>query len=130
MNFTAFLEAPAIIQLHASAALLALALGTVQMAAPKGTIPHRTFGIVFLAAMIVAALTAIFISEINPGGFSPIHIFVPTTLIAVVIGYRAARRRDSLNHKRHMIGLFFGALIIPGLFSFLPGRLMYEVAFG
>ena len=29
-----------------------------------------------------------------------------------------------------MIGLFTGALVIAGVFTFLPGRIMHEVVFG
>ena len=29
-----------------------------------------------------------------------------------------------------MIGIFVGALIVAGLFTFLPGRVMHAVAFG
>jgi uncharacterized membrane protein len=29
-----------------------------------------------------------------------------------------------------MVGLFAGALVIAGLFTFVPGRIMYHVAFG
>jgi uncharacterized membrane protein len=27
-------------------------------------------------------------------------------------------------------GLYFGALIVPGLFILIPGRLMHEIVFG
>jgi uncharacterized membrane protein len=29
-----------------------------------------------------------------------------------------------------MVGLFVGALVIAGVFTFLPGRIMHAVAFG
>jgi len=29
-----------------------------------------------------------------------------------------------------MIGIFFGSLVIAGIFMFVPGRIMYSVAFG
>jgi uncharacterized membrane protein len=29
-----------------------------------------------------------------------------------------------------MLGLFVGALVIAGLFTFVPGRIMYAVIFG
>ena len=44
MTLAPLLAAPAAIQIHAFAALAAFALGAVQLAAPKGTIPHRLFG--------------------------------------------------------------------------------------
>ena len=33
-------------------------------------------------------------------------------------------------HKLTMLGLFSGALIIAGIFTFVPGRIMHRVVFG
>lgn len=33
-------------------------------------------------------------------------------------------------HKATMISMFFGALIVAGIFTFMPGRIMYDVLFG
>ena len=42
MSLAPLLNAPLAIQAHAFAAMAAFALGLVQFAAPKGTLPHRT----------------------------------------------------------------------------------------
>jgi uncharacterized membrane protein len=42
----------------------------------------------------------------------------------------AARRHMVANHRRHMLGLFLGALVIAGAFTFWPGRIMHAVVFG
>ena len=130
MNLELFFQAPWHIQLHALSALAAPGVGTVQFTAPKGTIPHRTLGYVFVALMVTVAVTALFIRQINEGSFSLIHIFVPLTLFGVVELSVRARRGLTAKHRWSALGLFFGALIIPGLFSFAPGRLMWHVAFG
>lgn len=130
MNIEVFLTAPWHIQLHALSALGALGLGIVQFTAPKGTIPHRTLGYVWVALMVVTAVSAIFIRQINEGGFSFIHLFVPLTLFGVVEISIRARRGLTGKHRSSALGLFIGALILPGLFSFLPGRLMWQVGFG
>lgn len=129
-DFSAFFRAPLIIQIHAGAAIAALVLGAVQMLAPKGTIPHRTLGYIWAALMVTVAFTAIFIRQINPGGFSFIHIFVPLTFFGLygVITHARAMRGDK--HRNAVFGLFFGALLVPGLFAFMPGRLMYQMFFG
>jgi uncharacterized membrane protein len=44
VSLAPLLNAPPAIQLHAFAAMAAFALGLVQLAAPKGTLPHRTVG--------------------------------------------------------------------------------------
>jgi uncharacterized membrane protein len=129
-DFSAFLRAPLTIQVHAGAAIAALVLGAVQLVAPKGTIPHRTLGYVWAILMVTVATTAIFIRQINPGGFSFIHIFVPLTFFGLygVITHARAMRGD--RHRNAVFGLFFGALLVPGLFSFMPGRLMFQMFFG
>ncbi len=128
MNAESFFEAPWHIQLHAFSAIGALLLGVVQFTAPKGTLPHRTLGYVWVGLMASTAITAIFIQ--SGGSFSWIHIFVPIVLFSIVDLSLRARRGFTGAHMRTALTLFFGALLIPGAFAFMPGRLMHEVAFG
>lgn len=123
-------EANWIIQIHVAAAMSALLLGAVQLAAPKGTVPHRTLGYVWALLMVATAISAIFIREINGGAFSFIHIFVPLTLLGLVGVIANARRMKTDKHRNAVLGLFFGALLLPGLFAFMPGRLMWQIVFG
>lgn len=129
-DFELFFSMPLHIQVHAICAIGALGLGLVQFLAPKGTIPHRALGYVWVVLMGLTAITAIFIREINDGGFSPIHLFIPLTLYAIVELSIRGRRGLTDKHRRTAFGVFLGALILPGLFSFLPGRLMWHVFFG
>ncbi len=74
-------------------------------------------------------LSAIFIK--TGGSFSFIHIFVPLTLIASYKLVATARRGDMKGHKKEVLSLYLGALMIPGIFSMvLPGRLMNVWLFG
>lgn len=118
------------IQLHAFAALGAVVVGVVQLAAPKGAIAHRALGYVWVGLMGITVLTAIFIREINNGAFSWIHILIPVTLFGVVGLVFAARAGRTARHRNTALVLFFTALILPGAFSFMPGRIMFEVAAG
>lgn len=128
MNVESFLSAPWHIQLHAVSAISALGLGAVQLAAPKGVLPHRMLGYVWVALMAITAVTAIFIQ--TGGAFSWIHVFVPIVLVSIVDLSFRARRGFTGAHMRTALMLFFGALLIPGAFAFMPGRLMHQVAFG
>jgi len=131
MSLEPLLQASPTIQIHASAAMSAFVLGIVQFTAPKGTIPHRAVGWLWVAIMAVVSVTAFFIHEIRLWGpFSPIHLLAIYTLIALPLAVRHARRHAVQHHSRAMIGIFTGGLIIAGLFTFLPGRLMNAVAFG
>lgn len=127
MNTEAFLSAPLVVQLHVFSAVGALLIGSIQMFAPKGNLPHRTLGTLFVVLMASAAISAIFIRQINGGNFSFIHIFVPLTIIGVFRLVLSARRGDRRGHRSQVMGLFYGALIIPGLLSFIPGRLMHTI---
>ena len=51
-------------------------------------------------------------------------------LVMLVLGVWAARRHNVRSHKFTMIGIFFGALLIAGLFTLMPGRIMHAVIFG
>ncbi|BBC00349.1 putative membrane protein [Bradyrhizobium elkanii USDA 61] len=44
MSLAPLLDATPAIPLHAFAAMAAFVLGSIQLAAPKGTLPHRTLG--------------------------------------------------------------------------------------
>src|ERR1700681_2485655 len=131
MTLAPLLEATPAIQIHAFAAMSAFALGIVQMAAPKGTLPHRTLGWIWVTLMLVVSVTAFFIHQIRSWGeWSPIHLLAIFTLIMLPVAVFAAHRHDVAGHRRAMIGLFVGALLIAGLFTFVPGRIMHAVAFG
>lgn len=131
MDITPLLEVPLAIQIHAFAALAAFALGAVQIAGVRmGRTAHRVMGWSWVALMALVAGSALFIREIFNGWPSPIHLFVPLTIIGVAAGLGAIRRGDIAAHRRHMRGVFLGALLIAGAFTFLPGRTMHAVLFG
>jgi len=131
MTLAPLLAAPAAIQIHAFAAIAAFVLGAVQLAAPKGTIPHRLFGWLWAALMLTVAISSFFIHQLRLWGkWSPIHLLSVFVLIMLPLAVVHARRRDVRRHQRAMIGFFAGALVIAGIFTFLPGRIMHAVEFG
>ena len=119
------------IQIHAFAAMAAFALGIVQFAAPKGTLPHRVLGWSWILLMLAVSISAFFIHTIRMWGpWSPIHLLAIFTLIMMPIAVMHARRHRVVPHRAAMISIFVGALVIAGLFTLLPGRIMHDVAFG
>jgi uncharacterized membrane protein len=131
MSLAPLLEAPVATQIHAFAAMAAFALGIVQLAAPKGTLPHRAVGWTWVVLMVTVAATSFFIHDLRLWGpWSPIHLLSIFTLIMLPIAVMHARRHRVASHRYSMIGIFTGALVIAGLFTFVPGRIMYAVAFG
>jgi uncharacterized membrane protein len=131
MSLAPLLNAAPVIQVHAFAAIAAFALGIIQLSAPKGTLPHRTLGWVWVALMLVISASSFLIHGIRMWGpWSPIHILSVTTPIMLAIAVLAARRHRVRAHKITMISIFAGALMLAGLFTLVPGRIMHTVLFG
>jgi len=131
MSLAPLLNASLAIQLHAFAAMGAFVLGLVQFAAPKGTLPHRTLGFIWLALMLTVAVSSFWIHSIRwVGPFGPIHLLSIYVLIMIPTAVYFARNHKIRGHAKTVIGMFVGGLVIAGLFTLLPGRIMHAVAFG
>ena len=131
MSLAPLLDAAPAIPFHAFAAMAAFALGLVQLAAPKGTLPHRTLGWIWVALMAFVAVSSFWIHQIRlVGPWSPIHLLSIFTPIMLVVGVMAARGHNVRRHKITMISIFAGALLVAGLFTLVPGRIMHTVIFG
>ena len=131
MDLAPLLDAAPAIQLHAFTAMTAFALGVMQLSAPKGTLPHRTIGWIWVTLMAVVALSSFWIHQLRLWGpWSPIHLLSIFTLAVLPWAVWAAHRHAVDRHRRAMTGLFFGALVIAGLFTLMPGRIMHKVVFG
>ncbi len=131
MSLAPLLNAAPAIPFHALAAMSAFVLGVVQFAAPKGTLPHRTIGWIWVGLMMSVAASSFWIHQIRLiGPWSPIHLLSIFTLLVVPLGVWRAHRHEIADHSRIMILTFSGALVIAGLFTLLPGRIMHAVVFG
>ncbi len=131
MTLEPLLNASPAIQIHTAAALSAFAIGLVQFASPKGTLPHRTVGWAWVALMATVCVTAFFIHELRVWGeWSPIHLLAVFTLVMLPVAVWHAHRHQVASHKRAMTSLFLGALVIAGIFTLWPGRIMHRVVFG
>lgn len=131
MSLTPLLNASPAIQFHAVAAIAAFVIGLLQFARRKGTFSHRTFGWIWVVLMLVVAISSFFIHHIKLWGpWSPIHILSVFTLVNLPIAVWMARTHHVTAHRKWMIGIFAGALVIAGIFTFVPGRIMHAVIFG
>lgn len=125
MSLSALSMAPAVIQIHAYTAILSFALGPFALLRRRRDMWHKAAGYVWVAAMFSAAVSSMFFSETPMiGPFSPIHILSVITLGGLTYALRAAILRNTIAHGRAMRALYAQALIIPGVFTFLPGRRM------
>ncbi len=138
MSLQPLLNAPWIVQAHAYAAFAAFVLGVVQLAAPKGTLPHKALGAVWIVLMAAITVSSIFVRPaLYPGlplakWFSWIHLFTVITAFGIVSGTLLLLKGGPAlkHHARPFIGIFIGGLIVAGAFAFMPGRIMHAVAFG
>ncbi len=131
MTLSPLLDAAPAIPLHAFAAMAAFALGLVQFAAPKGTLPHRTVGWVWVGLMACVALSSFWIHQIRlVGPWSPIHLLSIFVLIMLPLAVWRAHTHRVTAHRRAMIAIFSGALVVAGLLTLLPGRIMHKVVLG
>jgi uncharacterized membrane protein len=131
MNLAPLLAASPIIQAHAYFAFAAIGLGSAQMLAPKGTGRHRAMGWIWVVLMIGVAGSSLFIHTIRLwGAWSPIHLLSLFTLATVPLAVAYARRGNIAGHRQAMTMLFVFALLITGLFTLWPGRIMHAVVFG
>jgi len=132
MSLSPLLQSDLVIQIHAFAAIAATLLGAFVLWRRKGTALHKAMGRVWVVLMLVTATSALFINEIRLiGPFSPIHLFSLFTYYTLLVGLKAIIvERNVARHRAEMQGLYIGALILAGAFTFLPGRRMHEVLFG
>ena len=64
------------------------------------------------------------------GSWSPIHLLSIFTLATLPFAVLHARQPPRPQAPPPMISMFAGALLIAGVFTFLPGRIMHAVAVG
>jgi uncharacterized membrane protein len=118
------------IKIHLATALTALVLGGVLMAVRKGRTFHRVAGWVWVSLVSVTAGATLFITSLNHGSWSFLHIFTAWTLIVLPLAVMAAKRHVVRQHRYRMMGLFYGGFAVNLLIAFIPGRTMWMMFFG
>lgn len=129
IDLSPYFAEPLAVRIHVVAALSAFFIGLILLTAPKGFKLHKTLGWSWVIAMAVTAVSSFFITGLMGDVYSPIHAISAWTLLGLPFGVAAARRKQIRKHRQQMTGMFFGAMIIAGLFTFLPGRLMWHIFF-
>jgi len=125
-----FLEAKPISS-HAITALVAVIIGAIQLISAQGTRQHQVLGYLWVSMMMYVSISSFFISEIQLwGAFSPIHLLSAWTVITLCTGVYFARTGNIKAHQLNMQLLYGLALILTGLFTLLPNRVMGQMLFG
>jgi len=115
---------------HLATASAALVLGIVIMTRRKGTGSHRVLGWAWAAAMGSTAVASAFIRDYrmpNLFGYTPIHSLTLLVAVMLPLAIWFARSGRIPAHRRTMQGMFFGACVVAGLFTLLPGRFLGQL---
>jgi uncharacterized membrane protein len=131
------MELTPVIAVHMTAALGALATGPVALWARRGRLQrpklHRAFGYAWVTLMLVTAISAMFIRDFalpNVAGYTPIHLLVPVTLAGLFGAFYKLARGNVRGHRLVMQNLYFGACVVAGAFTLLPGRYLGRMLWG
>ena len=112
-------------------ALLAVVIGGVQLMSAKGTSQHKVLGYIWVSLMMYVSISSFFISEIQLwGAYSPIHLLSAWTVLTLCTAVYFARVRNIKAHQLNMQLRYGLALILTGLFTLLPNRVMGQIFFG
>lgn len=116
---------PPAVAIHLTCAVAALVLGPFALWARKGSQPHRVAGYLWVALMLGAAISALFIRDRglpNIAGYTPIHLLVLVTLQGLARGLWAVTHGQIQAHRKAMQQTYVYACVVAGLFTLLPGR--------
>ena len=129
-HIATLIETRPLIALHLFAALIAIVIGTVVMLRRKGTVNHKMLGWTWVALMATVAVSSVFIRDYhlpNIAGYTPIHAFTAFVAIGLPRGILRIRRGNVVGHRKMMTHMFFGACVVAGLFTLLPGRFLGDL---
>ncbi|WP_397444766.1 DUF2306 domain-containing protein [Polaribacter sp. R77954] len=119
--------------LHLATVVPCFIIGTIVLLLKKGAKTHIILGRVYMILMLTTACITLFMpADVGPtifNHFGWIHSFSFLTIYTVPTAYLAIKRGNIKVHKRKMILLYFGAIIIAGGFTFTPGRYLYTLFF-
>ena len=120
--------------LHLGSLVPAFVIGSYLLLNRKGTPVHRLLGKIYMGVMLFTAIITLFMEALvgpkflNHFGF--LHLLSLFVLYTVPTAYRAIRVGNIKLHKRKMVGLYVGALLVAGAFTLSPGRLIHTWLFG
>ncbi len=121
---------PVVVWLHLVTIAIALALTPLLMLRRRGDRWHRRLGWTWSIAMFSTGVISLGIRGLGEGHLSWIHLFSLLTIVSVPLLVLAARAHKVQQHRSSVRGLIIGALLIAGVFTFIPGRILGNWMFG
>ena len=128
------MEYTTLLIIHLATVLPCFLIGTILLIIKKGTKIDIYSGRVYIILMLITATVTLFMpAQVGPrflDHFGLLHSFSLLTIYSVPTAYLVIKAGNVKVHKRKMILLYFGAIILAGGFTFYPGRYLYTLFFG
>lgn len=120
--------------IHLSTIIPCVFIGTAMVLLEKGTLLHKRAGRIYMVLMLFTATITLFmpakVGATFLGHFGWIHLLSVLALWTVPSAYLSIKRGNVESHKRKMLALYFGAILVAGGFTLMPGRYLHGVFFG
>ncbi len=120
--------------IHLATVVPCFFIGAYLLLSKKGGTVHRNLGKVYMVLMFFTATVTLFmeakVGSLFLNHFGWIHSFSFLTIGTVPLALYRIKQGNVTAHKWAMISLYFGAIIIAGGFTFVPGRYLHYVFFG
>jgi uncharacterized membrane protein len=130
MRLAPLLQASLAIQIHVAAAVLAILLGLFQFFAPKGTLPHRVIGWIWVVLLACLCISSFFIpGSVFIGPVSVFHALSVYTLWALAMGVWAARQHRVADHQSYMAWLYGLSVVLSAVIAVISGGVLQQVFF-
>ncbi len=130
MRLAPLLQASPAVQIHVAAAALAIVLGAFQFLAPKGSVPHRIVGWIWVVLLGSICISSFFIpGSVFLGPISVFHALSVYTLWSLVMGALAARQHRVADHKSYMIWIYSLSIVLSAIIAMGSGGVLSEVFF-
>jgi uncharacterized membrane protein len=118
---------PPVLGFHIACAVIAMVLGAWLLARRKGTAFHRGLGRLWVVLMVCTSVGSFFIQA--RGQLSAFHLLSVISLLSVAAALVGAWRHNLDQHRKWMRGAYAG-LVIAGLFTLWPDRMLGRWLFG
>lgn len=119
--------------LHLYTVLPCVVLGAINFMLKKRSPYHKYVGSSYMVLMLFTAFITLFMPAMVGSKifnhFGWIHSFSVLTIYSVPTAYIAIKKGNIKKHKRKLIGLYIGAILIAGAFTLMPGRYLHNILF-
>ena len=116
--------------LHLLTVLPPFFIGAYLLLSKKGTSIHKFLGKIYMVLIFFTAIVSMFLSaKVGPaflGHFGFIHLLSILVIVSVPMSLLAVRRGNIRDHKKSMVGVYVGGILIAGTFAFSSGRFLHE----